>query len=319
MRPGAADLERVVRAVERADVAGIGEHTHGDLLSWKWRLAICEELVRRGHALLILCENLDFFVADFRCKPVAFDIVGRMFVPHAIPFSDCSHEHLAFARRLAALPGAELHGIDVQALDHPGLVASCQPRPVAAALRRRARAWRRAGGEASRGAARNRLNAATILEMATMQRMQKKVLYFAHNEHVALSCAATRRDSAYRTEGAILRQALGARYSSVATFAPETWTTWTTRRPHLVSERRAPKGRGALLGAECSSPMGENYRVSDFDVAIIEDRSPRMTPLVSRNISASRHQRLPLKAAKDVTTAKRSSASSPDGSWPSAS
>lgn len=262
---------------EGVDIVGIGEHVHGELLSWKHRLELVRRWLSNGHRVLVLCETLDFYVQGMRARePFIFhedelNGVRRLgFTPCLMPFACYTREHLEIMRSFAALPqdAVTFFGIDVQLLDHPLLLASTEHSELRSILTRRHRLpWAADAESERRGETRNRLNADTILLLARMH-PKHKVVYFAQNEHVAFDCDATRRTQGqYVTEGAILKRRLGNRYVSIATFATVMWNAaWNVTR------------RGAIQTRKTFSKM-DNYRPSDFDHVIAEKSSPRMTPL----------------------------------------
>lgn len=299
MARSAARVARVVDAVERCAVVGVGEHAHGDLVSWRWREAIMRELRRRGVPFVVLCENLDFYVRGARRQG------GRRlefrrhesggltsFTPHLVAGSDLTREHMRVTRRVARLAGGHVYGIDAQAAGFPHLAAAPSPGDYVSRIAGASfRLWQ-AAPEAQRrdGALRNRLNADTILAalrsapprpgLARPGAPRPKLLYFAHNEHVATGCRAARENRAYQTEGALLRAALGDAYLSVATWAPRLWALWGARARRAGARDAAarvfvsPRARlpeGACWEREhAAAALGPEYTSADFDVVITD-------------------------------------------------
>lgn len=240
-------------------VIGIGEHAHGELLSWGPRLEAVRAVGR--DKVVVLLDNLDYYVSGFRRRPVRFETnPDGSFMPHMAAFGDRTAEHLEVCRAFAGLH-VPCYGIDVQALNFPHMMQ--QRGLVGRALAEHRAAWEGAtAAERKAGGLRNRLNAETILWFAR-RFPRRTVLYFAQNEHVALACDNSRRDPGYVTEGAVLRSALGAGgYLSVATFAPTLWCMWGSVRPRLHV-----------------SAWGKDYGRSDFD-EVVEFTGPGPKPHV---------------------------------------
>jgi erythromycin esterase-like protein len=274
-------------------VIGIGEHAHGELVSWRWRLAIMRELRSRGHTLAVLCENLDAYVKGLNeGDPLRIDPKWGTFHPNLIADSDRSREHMAITEEVREL-SSDIYGIDVQALDFPQLPS--RPR-VALQLARHKKRWGAATNTEARGSVRNALNAETIERMAKEFPTGTIVLYFAHDEHVALSCDAMRENQKYATDGSLLRKSMGLRYRSIGTYAPSLWSHWgacrgyktprrtvetdeTTKRYCATAKHEVfvmPKRRPALS-------LGDVYKPADFDYMLCDKRrnaihAPLLTP-----------------------------------------
>lgn len=286
----AAAAESLVASVcQVARVIGIGEHAHGDEVSWGWRVDIARALVRRGHRLVIACENMDCFVKGLRRRPgPVFETHKAKFFPYMMPYSDRSQVQMDAAKELTSLAEGRVYGIEAQAVRFPA-VLKCGGKLVADAIGKvgAVRRWRTAND----GKLRNRLNAEIVAEIAR-RHPRHTVLYLAHNEHVALSCEAHRREPAYVTDGAILRSNFGARYVAIATFSPSMWCFWGgPLRQIRDGTLRPPRGRRAaiVVGDE---PMGDDYKVSDFDYVVVEAPS-RVKPEIRRRTQGASRATVP--------------------------
>ena len=290
-------------------VIGIGEHAHGDSVSWRWRLAIAAELVRQGRRLILLCENADCYVSGLRKRRPAFArdetppplLPFHPFLPFLMPMANRSQEHLEAARELARLAEGRVYGVEVQAVDYPALLR-CGGRYVRSLFARvdAAARWA-ADANNSNGRLRNILNAEVVAQVHR-DHPGHTVLYLAHNEHVALSCETSREDPGFRTDGSVLRRLLGRRrYLSIATYSPRMWSFWNVRRhlrsPKLITDetRGHPAASGIIVGvaeggaAPKPKPMGSDasgahYTTADFDLTICEAGD------------ATRHRRRPVAA-----------------------
>lgn len=265
-------------------VIGIGEHTHGELVSWRWRLAIMRELRSRGHTLAVLCEHLDFFVKGLtEGEPLTVDPEYGTFTPFLIADANISREHMAITEEVRKL-SSDIYGIDVQALDFPELPS--RPR-VARQLARHKKRWGAATNTDARGSVRNALNAETIERMAKEFPAGTIVLYFAHDEHVALSCEGMREDLKYEyvTEGSLLRKSMGNRYRSIGTYAPSLWSHWGAGRgykktPRLTLETdettkrycATAKHEVFMMPKRPVMSLGDVYTPADFDFVVCDKR-----------------------------------------------
>ena len=267
------DIRKLLEA-HRTVVVGVGEHAHGDEVSWTLRVGLMRRLADVSR-MVVLCENLDFSVAALRRPDVSFAFfpasAGSPFVtfdPFLLAYSDRTRKQLRAAREIAGLCQRRVFGVDVQQLDFPGLPMERGTCVSRAYQRMRARRrWRDAPASEKRaGALRNRLNGECVAHIAEMQEPGTVILYFAHNEHVAKSCSESRRNARYATDGSVvlLRAARSAHaYYSVATFAPLLWNAWgeSPGRQKLLKTRRG---------------LGEGYEASDFDAALKKRTSSKL-------------------------------------------
>jgi hypothetical protein len=265
------------------DVVGIGEHCHGDLVSWHWRIDAVRALAEAGRRVAVLCETFDFFVAPARQAGFRFARKGAQFVPFLMPFSDVRKEHMRACREVAK--HATCFGVDVQQLDFGFSSSAGMSAPIlGGVLARHAAAWHAASDSARRsGALRNALNGRIVAEMATALKAQgyTAVLYFAHNEHVARSCVHARERPAYRTDGHHIERRVT--YRAVATLAPRTWHTWNLARSARV--KRAKLGRMkplrpggvAVVAQGAGLDIGGYCTSDDFDVVLVDFREKRFT------------------------------------------
>jgi len=184
-----------------------------------------------------------------------------------------------------------MFGIDVQQLSFPFM------RKAMRSIVRRAldkvgvsAVWDGANREQKRsGALRNELNSRTIAHFTDEARKKQKptkVLYFAHNEHVAKSCTTSRITEWYGTEGMYLGEMdPHVRYLAIATFSPVLWNT------HAPGP---PRKKKTVLPADISSRLKEDcvllvagktmtrkksidmnyYTTDDFDFTIMQHASP---------------------------------------------
>lgn len=258
---------------------GIGEHAHGDLVSWRWRHAIVEKLLSAGFRVVILCEQFDMYLTNTsptspkRMQDIDGDVelfrrYGNSFYPHMIPRSESTPEHFEITRAFSLLP-CEFYGIDVKQLDFDVIIGrACKKVRSSLAASGAEKEWTEGPKD---GAQRNRLNAKMIHHFVknNKKRRNTKFLYFAHNEHVATDCDETRSDPSYKTEGRLIRELYPdtTPYLSLATFAEHTWNTWeNSTTPRLLVDRipSPPLVRKVYS-------MGESYKSSDFDHVLLSE------------------------------------------------
>lgn len=305
-------MNDVLTKCRLADIVAVGEHMHGDKLSWDVRLRLVRDAVRAGHAVTILCENLDAYVAGLSEVPIKFRDEPDGFYPNMMAWAQDRRTHLAATRALAQMAEGRVYGIDVQALcfeDTPQLRGR---KLVRDALKRVRQVWLANKESMNRGAIRNVLNAETVLRLWDVLSSNgqgggdkpAKFFYFAHNEHVALSCHETRRNPSYVPDGALLAQGCarrGIKYLSVGTYAPvmqakrgllthtdhnPRWREQQRRIRERVEEQRwrhAGVCRGASRKVECTATavlhsLGDDmgmgsYRTSDFHVVVVSESS----------------------------------------------
>lgn len=226
-------LAFVERNKDRPIVIGIGEKAHGDEVSWGFRIEIMKRLAAAHPTLpmTVLCENLDFFVKDFRKRRrTTFttrsgpDTGGcSQFYPHLLPFANQTLVQKDAAIEIVDLCNRRVHGIDVQQLNFPNAVPA--GRVVANRLESTgAKATWTTASESDRtsGHLRNKLNADMVRSFA---RKGTIVLYFAQNEHVS-NLSKQVRGTVYSTEGWHLHRSEDVEYMSVATFCPRLWATF---------------------------------------------------------------------------------------------
>lgn len=238
----------LLRAAEAADVIGIGEDAHGELVSWPTRLCLTRALCKRGYDVVILCEQLHPFVArmnDKRFKLLRAE--DNDFVPYMTGGANMSKEHTSYHRRFHALAHSPENkvrfvGIDVQIVEHAYLWDVPDLRPndetedyneTRAMIHRYEKEFLRdAHKDSKRGATRNKVNARIISELVESSRKASKrptkFLYFAHNGHVArsISFGPDASDKCYRPDGWHLARCDGFKYLAIATYAlylPNVW------------------------------------------------------------------------------------------------
>lgn len=281
-------------------VIGVGEHTHGDLISWRWRLALLRELIDAGYDVEVLCEGIDWFTTNTASPPIRLEDIGGNpdlftfcdgdFYPHMMAGSNTKKEHFDITRTFSRLPKnrCKFYGIDVQQLNFPALHALAG-RKVKEALHDSGaeREWNTASSRTrNNGALRNRLNAKMILHFSSLAAEREKtmknntrptkIVYFAHNEHIAVDCVQSRENSAYKTDGNWIRE-IGPddkrHYLSLATFSEHTWNTWDMSKPPLMTVDLLPprtRKSGVINGRSSPAiPLGDDYVSGDFDFVLM--------------------------------------------------
>lgn len=296
------DLAHVIDLASRADVVGIGEHAHGELTSWKFRLSIVKGLRDLGKRVVVLSEHTESSVQNMNLpgRGVPYRRGAHRFQPSIMFDADKSVEHLEITRAFKAMSGVEYYGIDVQVLGFLWMWKRVREGPVRNILKRYLKIWRshkrRNTPESRSGALRNTLNARVIRAFVRTFRRTPEgktavFVYFAHNEHIALSCHNTREDTTYVTEGPFLA-APPLRFLSIATYAPVQWSLWGSAlgvEPTLKTDgNRAAVAavttklhRRFAVRPRRASPVLDlmHYNSDDFDFVLCELRGARPTLL----------------------------------------
>jgi hypothetical protein len=278
-----------------AELVGVGEAAHGELLSWGTRLDLLKSaLSRTSENVVVFVENLHPFVSAMNVRGNFLRHDERTFYPFLCADANCSRQHLRIHEELRALNSAvRFVGVDVQVTSFPDLWRQTQTGDAALdSAVRRAVERRGSGFVPGWGADRNRRNARIILDLMSAIRATT-YFYWAHNAHVCLSCQESRATAGYETEGSLLRAALGARYRSVLTYAPRLWCAWGTggARQYVLLERseRARRMFGGKLDRSGRRELRRlprglavddgMFRDGDFDLLVVSPRGPRLTLL----------------------------------------
>jgi hypothetical protein len=260
-------LAFVGRNKHRPIVIGIGEQAHGEEVSWRFRVETMKRLAAAypNRPMTVLCENIDFFVADFRRRGAAITgcqfhpyPTGCQFHPYLTPFANQTLFQKEAAIHVVDLCDRRVHGIDVQQLDF------AEALPAGHEVTKRLRStgaketWMKASDtEQRRGHLRNKLNADIIRSFAKKGTI---VLYFAQNEHIS-NMSEKVEGGRYNTDGWHLHRSEQIEYLSVATFCPRLWATWSNI------------GKQALIKE--TEPFKHSKK--EFDVVLSTPKTRKMT------------------------------------------
>lgn len=281
----------LLKECEKADIVGIGEHHHGELLSWKWRHLIAKHLKSKGYNVVVLLEQIQIYVDGLSKTPKPkffFETINynhckaKKFYPHLMA-NAVSKEHLKITKEFAKL-NIDMYGVDVAILRHEGLVNLIKDDYIKSIMLKQIQHWQTYSKRRRMqdGLLRNSFNANILLDVMNDKKRidaTTKILYFAHNEHVALDCEAHRNDPKYVTEGSILRSKLDKKYMSVGTFAPNMSSLWTFPDIYIDEANRKTqkqivddlKGKTYKIYKPDTCRISlDDYNNTDFDNLIVE-------------------------------------------------
>jgi hypothetical protein len=273
--------------VLRAQLIGVGENAHGELVSWSTRLRLLRAALRRfpDDPIVVFVEQMHPYLAAMN-TPGAFH-VDHGFHPHLMVDANRSIEHLAIHKKLRKLSAAGrvvFVGVDVQIVRFPHLWSALPggDRKVDAIIRKVATSHGR-GFVPGDGADRNRRQAAIIAEvMRELRTGPAPCFFWAHNEHVAYGSANTRADKQYRVEGDLLRQVLA--YKSVLTYSPRLWHVWggATKpkemvEPSAATRRFFSRTPRTVRMANVDVVLSELFTSTDADWVVAIPTSPKLT------------------------------------------
>jgi hypothetical protein len=274
-----------------AQLVGVGEMAHGELMSWPIRIRLLRAALAHG-PVVVFMEHLHPYLAAMNV-PGKFEIEDGKFYPFLMSDANMSTEHLAIHKRLRKLSGGGrvvFIGIDVQVSAFPVLWDALPGGDPATDAMVRAVIKKHSGGfKIGDGTVRNIRNAAIILDlMHELRAKASKFFYWAHNGHVGYGEPATRKPGTkFMLEGELLRRALPTDgYKAVLTYSPgPVWTFWGSPKQKRMMEP-SPETRRFFKNAPktmrmASLPVGivmdELFTSSDADWVVVSPSSPRMT------------------------------------------
>lgn len=269
-------LRTLLSICEQADVIGIGEHHHGDLLSWKWRIAITKHLINKGYNVIVLLEQLQINVdglSQSQRPHFIFQTIdhqhgkAKIFYPHMLP-SAVGKEHMKITKEFAKM-NIEMYGTDIALLRYDGLINFVKDEFMKQKLLQHKAAWNKHPKvhRMSDGMLRNTFNAKIIKSIMCEKKTYNpntKILYFAHNEHVAVNCESHRTDPKYMTEGQILKGMFTNKYVAIGTYAPNMSSLWSF--PDMYTEHTNRKVKQQVI----NDLQGKKYKIYDNNVVSLE-------------------------------------------------
>jgi len=242
-------MNNLLNKCKNYDLIGIGELTHGELTSWKYRYKIVKYLTKYYDNVIIFCETLDPYISDLNIKDTKFTIYNgnknlnepSEFYPSMMHQSNKSVQHLKITKKFNKL-GAKVkfYGIDIQIAKYPELYEMLNTKHNTKLKKLIDKYKDQYLKDPISGKARNKYNAFIINDLILDENKNKKnkniYLYFAHNQHISIDCNQTRKDENYKTEGFYLNNNNKIKYLSIATFSQYQYSLWEYDQIHKIKE-----------------------------------------------------------------------------------
>ena len=87
-------MNNLLKIITNYDLIGIGEETHGEIISWKFRYKIIKYLTKNYDKVYIFSEQLDFYIKELNNKNIKFIFNDSGFYPYIIYNANMTKEHL---------------------------------------------------------------------------------------------------------------------------------------------------------------------------------------------------------------------------------
>ena len=113
-------MDQLLNESKKYNLIGIGENTHGELTSWKYRYKIVKYLTKYFDNVIIFCETLDPYISELNNKNTKFDFYNENnspieFYPSMMFQSNKTIQHLKITKKFNKLvPKVKFFGIDIQ-------------------------------------------------------------------------------------------------------------------------------------------------------------------------------------------------------------
>ena len=281
-------MNNLLEECKKYDLIGIGELTHGELTSWKYRYKIVKFLSKYFHKVIIFCETLDPYINDLNTKNTIFNFYNYLnscyeFYPSIMYNANKTTQHLQITKKFNKLvPKVKFYGIDIQIVKYPDMYNILNLK-----LKKIIDKYKKIYLDDSiSGITRNKCNSLIINDLILDDKKKNKkniYLYFAHNEHIALNCNLTRKNNKYKTEGFYLNENPKIKYLSIATFSPVQYSLWEcsfTRckiKKYITKSKKWDKifkeykDKPVIINQNYKLPMLNDYYTSDFNFTIADN------------------------------------------------
>ena len=110
----------ILEECKKYDLIGIGELTHGELTSWKYRYKIVKYLTKYFNKVIIFCETLNPYIHNLNKKNTIFNFYNcenkyNEFYPSIMFNANKTTQHLQITKKFNKLvPKVKFYGIDIQ-------------------------------------------------------------------------------------------------------------------------------------------------------------------------------------------------------------
>jgi len=113
-------MNKILEECKKYDLIGVGELTHGELTSWKYRYKIVKYLIKHFNQVIIFCETLDPYISNLNNKNTEFNFynyqnIYNEFYPSMMYNANKTIQHLQITKKFNKLvPKVKFYGIDIQ-------------------------------------------------------------------------------------------------------------------------------------------------------------------------------------------------------------
>lgn len=277
-------MDQLLNESKKYNLIGIGENTHGELTSWKYRYQIVKYLTKYFDNVIIFCETLDPYISDLNNKDTKFDFYNENnspieFYPSMMFQANKTSQHLKITKKFNKLvPKVEFYGIDIQIVKFHEIYIHLNIK-----IKKVIDKYKKIYLTTPTGAIRNKCNALIINDLILQTKKNKNniYLYFAHNEHVSINCNEMRKNNKYKTEGFYLHENSLIKYLSIATFSPIQYSLWDCyeicKIKKFISKSKKwnnifiNNNNTVIITDNYKLPMLGNYNTNDFNFTIADN------------------------------------------------
>jgi hypothetical protein len=220
-------MNNLLKIIKDYDLIGIGEETHGEIISWKFRYKIIKYLTTYYDKVYIFSEQLDFYIKELNNKNIKFIFSDSGFYPYIIYNANMTKEHLYYTKKInKLLPKIKFYGIDIQIVKYNELYKNISNELYNIIEKYKNEYLDKDLGS---GILRNKYNAFIINDLINYinnkyNKSNNKFIYFGHNEHIAFNSYSTNKK--YLTDGYYLKNIFNIKYLSIATYSNEIYNVW---------------------------------------------------------------------------------------------
>lgn len=262
-------MNKLLKNCKNYNLIGIGENTHGELTSWKYRYKIAKYLTKYFDKVIIFCEQLEPYIANLNNKNTKFNFYNENnypteFYPSMMFQANKTIQHLKITKKFNKLvPKVKFYGIDIQIVKFDKLYNSLNIK-----LKNIIDKYKNIYLTNPTGLVRNECNSLIINDIILQKNKNNIYLYFAHNEHISYI-----GNEQYKTEGFYFYKNPKIKYLSIATFSPIQYNLWEGPIKKFISKSKKwddifIKDNMVIITKNYKLPMfGCNTSNFDFTIA----------------------------------------------------
>jgi hypothetical protein len=276
-------MDQLLNESKKYDLIGIGENSHGELTSWKYRYQIVKYLTKYFDNVIIFCETFDPYISDLNNKNTKFDFYNENnfpieFYPSMMFQANKTSQHLKITKKFNKLvPKVEFYGIDIQIVKFHDMYINLNIN-----IKKVIDKYKKIYLTTPTGAIRNKCNALIINDLILQTKNKNNIyLYFAHNEHISFNCNEMRKNNKYKTEGFYLYENPLIKYLSIATFSPIQYSLWDCSeickiKKFITKSKKwnnifINNNNTVIITNNYKIPMLGNYYTDDFNYTIADN------------------------------------------------